>query len=445
VIEDTTMSLTADVGGKPQAPEEPALILALNAARPLDPPACIPLGGIEELVLGRGSVFAVQPIANGRLRIDLADVAVSSQHARLVRAERGWNVIDEQSKNGTLLDGRRATSSPFGPDDVLEIGSSFFVLRSAVGTPAGTAGLQTLSPRLAHEFALFSRVAASRVPILITGDTGTGKELLARTAHELSGRGGPFIALNCGALPATLIEGELFGARKGAYSGASTDRIGAVTAADKGTLFLDEIAELPEPSQASLLRFLQEGEVRPLGAPRPLQVDVRVLAATHQNLGKLVAEGRFRDDLHARLRGHVLALPPLRARREDLGLLVASLLPRVARERAAQLSLQRTVARAFLTYDWPHNIRELEQVLARAMSLLDDHEIRSEHVPDELFRRGAAIPDKPNERTRLVELVRRHHGNLSAVARALTTSRSQVRRLLKRHGIERAGADDESS
>jgi transcriptional regulator of acetoin/glycerol metabolism len=212
-----------------------------------------------------------------------------------------------------------------------------------------------------------------------------------------------------------------------------------VTAADKGTLFLDEIAELPESSQAALLRVLQEGEVKPLGAATAIRVDVRVLAATHRNLAELVAQGKFRDDLHARLRGHVVHLPPLRSRREDIGIVVADLLQRAAGARAPSIVLQRTTARALLTYRWPHNIRELEQVLTRALNLAGGNEIGVEHLPDEIADPNAprALPER-DERKHLAELLRKHRGNVSAVARELATSRTQVERLLARHDLDDA-------
>jgi transcriptional regulator with GAF, ATPase, and Fis domain len=241
------------------------------------------------------------------------------------------------------------------------------------------------------------------------------------------------VAINCGAIPAALIESELFGVRKGAFSGALADRAGKVASADGGTLFLDEIAELPESAQAALLRVLQDGEVVALGSARVAHVDVRIVAATHQDLPERVASGRFRNDLYARLRGHVLRLPPLRARIEDFGLLCNELLPRVTGERATGLVIQRAAARAMLSYAWPHNIRELERVLSRAAALAPDHEILLAHLPEDLTGRAASRPD---ERTRLVELLRFHAGNFSAVARAMATSRSQLRRLLVKHGLD---------
>lgn len=421
------------------ASAEWSLVLILDADHPLAAPVCLTLAAVDQVSLGRGPAHRVVETAPRSLRVELADDAVSSQHARLVRGEAGWELVDEQSKNGTFVNGRRIARCVLGPEQLIELGSRFFIVRrDAVPPIAGPPALRTLSAPLAHELELFARVARSKVPIVLQGETGTGKEMLARAAHEASGRSGAFVAVNCGAIPEALVESELFGVRKGAFSGAHTDRAGAVAAADTGTLFLDEVAELPESSQAALLRVLQEGEVVPLGSTRPVPVDVRILAASHLSLADRVASGRFRNDLHARLKGHVLRLPPLRARRRDIGLLCAELLPRVAGARAAAIRFHRAAARALLTYAWPHNVRELEQVLARAMALLDGDEIQLVHLPDEIVHRTPSPGKVDGGGEQLARLLRVHAGNLSAVARALTTSRSQVKRMVVRHGLDLA-------
>lgn len=433
---DSTVSLVESDEPTHGRGAQPTLILALHAARPLAEPLVVSLDGVDEVVFARGEETAVLAGGDRQLRVELADVAVSSRHARLACRDTGFTITDEGSKNGTVVDGRRVASAPLGPDVLLELGNCFFCFRRGGVAPiASPPAFRTLSFDLARRLEIFERVAASQLSILIEGETGTGKELFARTAHTLSRRTGQFVAVNCGAMPAALIESELFGARRGAFTGAVGDRPGLVAAADHGTLFLDEIADLPEPSQAALLRVLQEGEVRPLGAVHSARVDVRVVAATHKSLPDLVATGRFRDDLHARLRGHVLSLPPLRARREDLGLLIAAILPRVRSERAGPIVFQRAAARALLAFRWPHNIRELEHVLGRAVALAGNNEIRIDHLPDEIAGRSVPVAD---ERQQLVELLRTHSGNLSAVARALVTSRTQVQRLLARHGIAAA-------
>ncbi len=245
--------------------------------------------------------------------------------------------------------------------------------------------------------------------------------------------------LNCGALAPTIIESELFGHRKGAFSGATEARPGFVRAAEGGTLFLDEVAELPEPSQVKLLRVLQEKEVVPVGETDAVKVDVRVVAATHQDLPARVARGLFRQDLFARLAGFAVDLPPLRSRREDIGLLVAALLPRIAGDGASTIKLERATGRMLFNYTWPLNIRELEQALAAAVALADGAEIGPEHLPPAV--RGEESQREPlsegdvDLRTQLVKLLETHRGNVSAIARDLGKARVQVRRWCKRFGL----------
>ena len=240
------------------------------------------------------------------------------------------------------------------------------------------------------------------------------------------------MAVNCGALSPTLITSELFGVRKGAYSGAAEDRPGFVRSAHGGTLFLDEIAELPLEAQAAFLRVLQEDEVVPVGSSKAIKVDVKVVAATHRDLAGLVDRGEFREDLYARVAGHEVKLPPLHERREDLGLVLATLLDRGGRT-DAQLELD--AARALFNYPWPRNVRELEHALQSALAVAGDRAISLDHLPDAL-QAAERAPQTLASDERLVELLRAHGGNVSAVARALATSRSQVRRIARRLGID---------
>jgi len=275
----------------------------------------------------------------------------------------------------------------------------------------------------------------------VLGETGTGKELVARALHARSQRAGRYVAVNCGAIPPTLIESELFGSRRGAFSGAVEDRIGLVRAADGGTLFLDEIGELSLHSQAALLRVLQEREVVPVGAHAPIPVDLRVIAATCQDLPALIALDRFRRDLYARIAGFTLKLPPLRQRRADLGLLFGRLLARHAPDRARNLKIDRAAARALFRHDWPHNIRELEQAIASGIALADD-ELHLQHLPEPTRLAFSSAPTTPAappkhiDRAHLESLLAAHHGNVTRVADALSTSRSQVRRLAARFDLQ---------
>jgi transcriptional regulator with PAS, ATPase and Fis domain len=278
-------------------------------------------------------------------------------------------------------------------------------------------------------------VASSRVTILLRGATGTGKEVLASAIHQISGRVGPFQPVNCAAIPAGLVESELFGHRRGAFSGAVEDQPGIIRGADRGTLLLDEVGDLPLPAQAALLRVLQEGEVAAVGGARASKVDLRVIAATHRNLEEMVESGLFRADLLARLSGYVCTLPPLRERLEDFSLLVSSLLSRIG---ASNTELSAEVARALLRYPWPLNIRELEKALSSAVALSAGGVIDLEHLPEAI----RAAPAKPRNdpakmlREELIGQLRAHGGNISAVARAMGKARTQIQRWIRKFDLD---------
>ncbi len=402
-------------------------------------PESVSLAGVGCVSIGRGLERRVLP-GGGHVRLDLPDRWISQSHARIVRAGERWVLEDECSRNGSRVNGERVERRTLSDGDVIEVGGTFLVLRRTGGyapvsspLPGRPEPLRTMSPALEHELSVLRKVARSPIPILVLGETGTGKEGIANLIHGVSGREGPFVPVNCGAIPATLIESELFGSRRGAFSGAE-DRAGLLRSADRGTLFLDEIAELPVASQAALLRALQEKEIVPLGATRSIPVDVRVVAATNRPISEFLDEEKLRRDLYARLSGYELRLPPLRDRREDLGLLVSTLIARHDRSGEPR-TLSRAAAWALFAYPWPLNIRELEQCLAAAVAVART-EIGVEHLPRPI-REARPIPVEgpANERERLVGLIQRHAGNLSAVARDLSTSRSQLYRLLARHAI----------
>ena len=240
------------------------------------------------------------------------------------------------------------------------------------------------------------RVALRSIPVLIEGETGTGKELLARAVHTAGPRQEkPFIAVNCGALPPDLVESELFGHKRGAFTGAVAQRDGHFASANNGTLFLDEVGELPKPAQVKLLRVLQEGEILPVGSSRPREVDVRLIAATNRSLPFEVEAGRFRDDLFYRLAVAVFRLPPLRERHEDLALLIDPLLERVNREAKEQpgyapKKLSVGARRVLLAHSWPGNVRELQNTLCRAALWSSDGTLGTEDVREALLPATAA-------------------------------------------------------
>jgi transcriptional regulator with GAF, ATPase, and Fis domain len=250
------------------------------------------------------------------------------------------------------------------------------------------------------------------------------------------------VAVNCGAIPANLVESELFGYRKGAFSGAVEDRPGLVRSADHGTLFLDEIGDLPPSSQAALLRVLQQHEVMPVGGSRPVQVDIRVMAATHRDLDEMVDNEEFRRDLFARLAGYRVELPRLVDRKADLGLLVGTLLATIA----PGATLESDAARLLFFHDWPLNIRELEQCLRTASVLAGNAPIEIEHLPEAVRAPREAPPNRPappqlsaedqQRRAELLDHLRETRGNISAVARAMGKDRKQIQRWIKRFEID---------
>jgi DNA-binding NtrC family response regulator len=446
---DRTLSYAGPAGSAERTFVAPYLVVALECERPLAAPVRVSLAEVDGCAIGRGDdrVWS-RTSEDGRawLRLALPDGWMSSRHALLASGPSGWTIRDDGSKNGIFLNGAAVTEAALADGDLVEAGSTCFLFRDrarrAARDPAdlvaGTGphpALATLNPELARQLAALVPLAGSSVPIVLAGATGTGKELTARAVHDLSGRTGAFVAVNCGALPESLVEAELFGARKGAYSGASEDRPGLVRAAHRGTLFLDEIAELPLASQVKLLRVLQEEEVTPLGATAPIPVDLRVLAASHASLPTLVEAGRFRADLYARLAGATVALPPLWERREDIGVICGAIFQRALGDGAHAVRFEREAARALFLHRWPLNVRELEQALRAALALAGpERRIALAHLPEAL-RRDAPAGD-PGLRDQLVRLLAVHGGNISAVARAMGKARVQVRRWCRRFGID---------
>jgi sigma-54 dependent transcriptional regulator, acetoin dehydrogenase operon transcriptional activator AcoR len=442
-----------DRGGEP--PRATAcLVLAFDGDAPLRAPTRWMLGDIDTVELGRAEGAPLTRRDGRTLAIGVPDRRVSTRHASLDRDGDGFVLTDRGSKNGTRIAGATVSSQRLRDGDVVELGTTFFVYRDAVAAPrdavavldgraAGVRGLglATFDPELAARLGALADVAGSREPILVLGESGTGKEVVARAVHARSARPGPLVAVNCGALPDTLIESELYGHKKGAFSGAVADRDGLVRAADRGTLFLDEIGDLPLAAQAALLRVLQEREVVPVGATAPVRVDFRVVAATHRDLAGMIARGEFREDLYARLAGFTIRLPPLRERRQDLGLLIAALLERLAGADAGQVRFEATAARALFAASWPRNVRQLEKCLGSALALAHGEAIRAAHVELEAEPAPAApaAPARPADvRSRLLDALARHHGNVSAVARELDTTRMQVHRWAKRFAIDLA-------
>jgi len=292
------------------------------------------------------------------------------------------------------------------------------------------------------------KVAGSMAPVLIQGESGTGKELVARAVHGCSHRAaGPFVAVNCGAIPENLLEAEFFGARKGAYTGSTQDRLGLFQAAKGGTLFLDEIGDLPLAMQSKLLRAIQERTVRPLGSPQEDTVDVRIVSATHKDLGAQVQAGAFRQDLYYRLNVIEIGVPPLRERREDLPALCHALLSRICNESGLAVpDLTGTVMEQLRSHPFDGNVRELENILHRAVALGEGNNLHFEAPPQDFV----AVPENlqefldQQEKNILSKVLQETGFNRTAAASKLGLSLRQIRYRIARLNIETPGGDDTS-
>ncbi len=415
-------------------------------------------GRWDELTIGRGETCSIQLTGN----------EVSREHAALRRSDSGSpaSIVDLGSRNGVRVNGRQVPSAPLRPGDVVSLGGWVGVVTGALGSfgelAPGLLGGATLSAALAP----LRRGAASDLPVVIEGETGTGKERVARAVHLWSGRGGPFLAVNCASLPDGLAEAELFGHRRGAFTGADRASPGLFRSAQGGTLLLDEVSDLSLGIQAKLLRVLEEDEVHPLGETRPVPIDVRVVAAGQQSLSDAVKEGRFRADLLARLDGLTVCLPPLRQRKEDILPLFLHYLAEKSGGRPP--AIEADLAERLCVYDWPFNVREVV-LLAQRLVVLHAGEaaLTAQHLPqrmnDTIDARLSVLPapatmdsaasglasaadaqcvPSPSaspERDELSELVvalRTTGGNVSRGAAMLGISRQRAYRLLEGKDVD---------
>ncbi len=309
-------------------------------------------------------------------------------------------------------------------------------------------------PSMIAMYKAIARVAALKVPVVILGESGSGKELVAQSIHDLGDRvAGPFIAINCGAIPDTLLENELFGSTRGAFTDSRQDRRGALSRADGGTLFLDEIGDISPAFQVKLLRFLQDGIVTPLGAEKSHRVDVRLIAATHRDIKRLVAEGKFREDLYYRLAGYEIAVPPLRDRASDIPLLVDHFKHRIAAEmkKDSIAGPSQPVLDVFSAHGWPGNVRELEQVIRRTVidsGALADPAAASRALrdiaPSADPKPAAAAATAPEddlvsldeaEKRHIIAVLRATGGNQTQAAYILGIERKTLARKIKRLDI----------
>jgi transcriptional regulator of acetoin/glycerol metabolism len=376
--------------------------------------------------------------------IPVHDDGASREHAEIQRKGPVLVLNDLGSTNGTFVNGARVEQVPLKAGSVLRIGECIGVLCATVEDDIG-ARFSEISPTfyagpsLRRVLEPLARVASSDLPILIEGDTGTGKERVAQYIHEQSGRAGPFHAVNCAALPPAVAENELFGHVRGAFTGADSTHSGHFLAAHRGTLFLDEIAELSLPIQAKLLRVVQDQKVTRLGDTRSVPVDVRIVTACQGSLGKLVEAQRFRADLRARLAGARFELPSLRGRPEEVVFYFKRFLDLHSGRRSPAID-GRVIERLCLQ-DWPGNLRELE-LLARELLILHGHEpmIRRAHLPEHLRANGSAAdtpePAQKLELRRLAAALHAWGGNLTHASAALGMSRARAYRLLEGRRVD---------
>jgi DNA-binding NtrC family response regulator len=390
--------------------------------------------------------------------LPLSDPKVSGHHFEIVLEERGYRVRDLGSKNGTWLGNVRVNDAYIAPGGTIQVGSTrlaFQPLGDSVAIELSDddrfGSLVGRSIVMRELFTRLARLAETDTTVLVTGETGTGKELVAQAIHDRSPRAaGPLVILDCSAIPANLIESELFGHEKGAFTGATTAHVGAFERADGGVIFLDEIGELPLDLQPKLLRVLERRELRRVGGERTLPVDIRVVAATNRDLGIEVNRGRFREDLYYRVAVARVHMPPLRDRREDIPLLVEhfrAMLPNAGVVDKATLDM-------LVRHDWPGNVRELKNAVERvailwevptalagarepAASAVMNQEVRSGHGVTMTFDLDVPFRDVKLEfeRAWVAALLERHGGNVSAAARAAGVDRVSIYKMINRLGL----------
>ena len=431
------------------------LFLALEADRPLAGGARYGLDDLDELAVGRSEGGAERQVTRvaekRRLEVRANGPFLSKEHALFKSADDAWTVEDLGSRNGVSVNGAPIQAATrLNPGDIVALGRLFFVYQVEESEPVADldagdvtkqpAGLLTLLPGLQERLARLRQEAARATAITLVGETGTGKEVMAKAIHKLSGRRGGYVGINCGAIPRDLIQSELFGHVKGAFSGATDNRNGYLREAHEGTLLLDEIVAAPPEVQVSLLRVIQERAVTPIGGRQPQSIDVRIIAAAQKPLAEAVEEGKFRDDLRARLEAFRFELPPLRERMEDLGIFVAATLRSMGVTAEQKPRISSLAAMRLLRYDWPRNIRELAQAIDVAWGGARDGEIGDSDLPKP--QEGEGVPTA-RLKQQLIAHMKATKGNIAEVGRRMNRPRSTVHFFLDRFGLDAKSFRDE--
>ena len=427
--------------------------------------------GVQAIVL-TGSHKGTSKVVGGRLTIGkaadndlvLTDDTVSRHHCEIIRAPDGLHVRDLESTNGTKIDNTRIREAMVQPGSVLKVGEVDIQFKPTVHRvevlPSekhffGPAIGSSLSMRTI--FGILERIAPTDATVLLEGETGTGKDVLARAIWSGSPRAKhPFLVVDCGAVTYSLIESELFGHERGAFTGAVATRQGAFELADGGTVFLDEIGELPLDVQPKLLRVLETKEYRRVGGNKTMQTNVRVIAATKRDLNREVAGGKFREDLYFRLAVVPVTVPPLRARRDDIPAIVNHMLKAAG---GTDMTIPSETMQALAAHDWPGNVRELRNVLERAIymaqatgskeigvvTLPTGHAAQDSAFhfePEKSYRETRARYDSEFEKRYVKWLLGRHAGNISAAAREAKMDRKHLHDMAKKHGLRGADGDE---
>ncbi len=420
-----------------------------------------PDGTARDFIVDKGTITI--GTADGS-DLQLNDETVSRNHAEIIKNKEGYLLRDLGSTNGTFVGGLKVKEAFLASGSIVKIGKTRIKftpqdeqleIYPSKKTQFGAIVGRSLEMR--KVFGILEKVAPTNVTVVVAGETGTGKELVAKAIHQHSRRArGPFIVFDCGAVAENLIESELFGHERGSFTGATTTRQGAFEMADGGTIFLDEIGELSLELQPKLLRALESGEVKRVGADRPRKVDVRVIAATNRKLKEEVGKGRFREDLYFRVSVVQVYLPPLRKRVEDIPSMVKHFIEQARKDPQATTQVEGVTddaMRLLCDYQWPGNVRELKNAIDRGISFCDGHMIDVQYLPDYIQERSivtkahpamdGALPFKEAkekwvesfERDYLVECLRKNNMNISKAAKQAGIDRKSVQRLLKKYGL----------